>query len=458
MTRITLLGLAALALAVAVGCKKTDGLYCCINAAECGTAIVPCETGERCEEPIHTCVADVGMPCSMSSECVTDLDHPYCVMEMCVAECVGNESCDGSSDTDGMYCVDGDCVECTSATRTTDCTDPMMPSCDNGICEACEVDGDCGADRVCLLNGSCADTGRILFASPGGTGTCLMPASPCSLPVALGMVSMTKDIVKLEPGNYPLDPRPADLTMDMIMTGRGATLDLEDTNSEVLRITATADVTLIGITIKDGNGAPGDGIRCEPGASLIAHEVTVVDNAQSGISADSCNLTLTRSNIEHNTAGGVRLLNNSRYIITNSFITQNGNQNSAYGGLNLQSIATGNVLRFNTIADNDAMAVPAGYFCVSQTIDADGNLIVSNTEMPPGSQVTTGCPTGNSLQSADSALFNFVNITAPFDYHIQPGSDAIDVPGVPAREMFDVDGDARPAGTGHDYGADEFTP
>jgi hypothetical protein len=41
------------------------------------------------------------------------------------------------------------------------------------------------------------------------------------------------------------------------------------------------------------------------------------------------------------------------------------------------------------------------------------------------------------------------------DYHIGPGSAAIDV-GVDAGVETDIDGEPRPTGTGHDIGADEF--
>ena len=47
------------------------------------------------------------------------------------------------------------------------------------------------------------------------------------------------------------------------------------------------------------------------------------DGSGLGVSASKCNLTVDRSKVEHNAAGGITISNMSTYSVTNTFIFLN---------------------------------------------------------------------------------------------------------------------------------------
>jgi hypothetical protein len=65
----------------------------------------------------------------------------------------------------------------------------------------------------------------------------------------------------------------------------------------------------------------------------------------------------------------------------------------------------------------------------------------------------------SSTVAMDSIALKFKNDTvAPYDYHLQNGSVAIDAATTSTPITIDVDGDVRPQGAGKDQGADEYKP
>jgi hypothetical protein len=448
----------SLVLVVTTGCKKTDDLYCCMTC----TTPVACDIGERCEESIHTCVEDIGGACTMSSDCADEPMYPYCVDEVCVAICSGDQSCNGAAGADGPYCLNGACVECSIATQAQDCGG-MTPVCDDGVCSACDVDEDCGNDGVCLISGACAATNRILYASTVGANTTCSFASPCAIDEALRQVNTTRDIVKLAPGVYTINPRPSefDLMEDVIITGRGADLNLDIVNSPVLRVEG-ANVTLIGMIIRDGANIPGDGVVCD-NAALTIHEVTITQNAQLGIRATNCALAVSRSTLVLNNGGGIFFDSmTTGFQIVNNIIARNGNPSGSFrGGLDLQSGVTGNRVEFNTIAENFANNEPGGLICGGgEPAMVANNIIAGNTRTGtmPEDQITPGCDTSNSILRNDVVDFQFVNpMSAPYDYHLSSES-SIAVDGASGSQPHDIDGERRPNGSAPDHGADEFYP
>ena len=74
-----------------------------------------------------------------------------------------------------------------------------------------------------------------------------------------------------------------------------------------------------------------------------------------------------------------------------------------------------------------------------------GNPSVASCSFP-GSIVAPTDITALKLKHPDSA---------PYDYHLLPGSSAIDAAVGTSALNHDLDGDARPKGAGRDVGADE---
>ncbi|MBN9523786.1 right-handed parallel beta-helix repeat-containing protein [bacterium] len=127
--------------------------------------------------------------------------------------------------------------------------------------------------------------------------------------------------------------------------------------------------------------------------------------------------------------------------------------------------STGTVLRnnvlFSTHSFRGAVAVAADslaglasdYNAVEDRFSADGG----NTALDlAGWQAATG-QDRNSVRLADVAALNGLFVDRPGgDYHLRPGSPAVDRGTPLGAPAADFEGQARPAGAGYDIGADEY--
>ena len=235
-----------------------------------------------------------------------------------------------------------------------------------------------------------------------------------------------------------------------------------------------------GIITGDGNGATpattirgtkirnsvGNGIRVTGGACSITTSL-VTGGMQMGVAADSVKLSIERSIVSHNRAGGISLMGSgSSYDITNNFVFRNGNDaNGAFGGLRLAPTSSGNnKVRHNTITFNDSQVdanplYAGGLYCTNGT--AANNLIFANyagNTTQPNAQFAGNCDTTGSIIDNGGTQMHFVSpIAAPFDYHLaNVASPAIDV-AISSDVSVDFDGQARPNGQ-PDVGADELYP
>ncbi|MBL0213359.1 MAG: hypothetical protein IPQ07_05720 [Myxococcales bacterium] len=123
-------------------------------------------------------------------------------------------------------------------------------------------------------------------------------------------------------------------------------------------------------------------------------------------------------------------------------------------GVELYSTGTGNVIAFNTIVDNGLVATPSfGFDCqVTTPASFPSNIIARNQGATRGTDCTFP---GSIVVDADITALKFKQPdVAPYDYHIMPGSLAVDM-GTISTLDHDFDGDARPKGAGRDVGADE---
>lgn len=233
------------------------------------------------------------------------------------------------------------------------------------------------------------------------------------------------------------------------------------------------NVELSGAT-GDPSNAPlnaGSGLYCRrTGGSpeVEFRDVLVKNNSYTGIRSLTCTITAIRSVFVGNPMGVLLQdstvtidrsqfmangtganLDGGRFAITNSIAARNDG-----AGIELYSEVTGNKLEFNTIVDNaHAIAGSAGFNCnLTVTTAFPNNLLARNGAATIGTNCTYP---GSIIVDSDISSIKFKQPdAAPYDYHLMPGSMAIDMATVSTMD-HDFDGDARPKGAGRDVGADE---
>ena len=220
------------------------------------------------------------------------------------------------------------------------------------------------------------------------------------------------------------------------------------------------------------------------------------------ISFNSIGITLTNNIIVQNQApaggDGIILIGNSALPVTATLLHNTVADNGGQGGLTQQITppATGTEATPLSPADaasdepehaelrllSEARSLPLRRSGVAAQADAQGILVGAYATLSGVNTIVSGHTLGisvtypaSSTVTMDHTLWNnttdyssgvthtndrsgdpaFVNPTAG-DYHIGAASAAIDQ-GVDAGVSTDIDGDARPQGSGYDIGADEYT-
>lgn len=409
--------------------------------------------------------------CATSAECSTGA--PYCADgASCSATCSGDADCPGfGQSTDEKFCEGGSCVACRAE---ADCG-ASTPVCDEGACRRCERNDECDSG-VCATDGSCVAEGSVLYVSPnGGSETCTK-AAPCTLAKGIALTPPRQFIVVL-PGTHTLsntlamsgtrsligsgDPRPI-----ITRTGTGPIITVisgagSDISLDHLQLSGATSI---------GGGQTGWAVLCPDGTQMgmrgtvRMRDALVTQNESGGIEARKCTVEISTSTFT-STANAVSVVdtnatihrntfnNNTRavfldagvFVVTNNFIYRNET------GIELFANA-GSVVEYNTIADNSMF----GFSC--QGFDAaeqfGNNLLARNPENLPN---PFNCSFPNTISAGtDIAPIKFKSPdVAPFDYHIQAGSSALDL-GSTGKVTTDFDGESRPFGSGADIGADEL--
>jgi hypothetical protein len=417
VARLLIIALVALA-----GCKKQSELYCGMHPGD----LENCGYLDAGVDARPVCMADL--------DCAASPAAPYCEpsAQFCV-ECYLPEHC--ASNADKPFC-DPETFLCTSCVANTDC-----------------------ASNVCLPTGVCGDDSNVAYVDPvGGVDNSGCGAATKCKTVKAALATK-KPYVKLQ----------GTISEAVVIDGQAVTLIAEPattlgraTNGVVLVITHGSDVAIYDLTIL---GAAEKGIAADMKSTLRITRVTVTGcnvKDKRAIEIKDSIFTMSRSTVHSNVGGGITVDAASIYQITNSMIYRNGAKDSAVGGLVLQPTSSAfNRFELNTVADNIAKLGVAGGVQCAASIAAPNNLVVRNTTdiLTIGTTQTGGaCNFGQSVSDPDATMFMFVNAeTAPYDYHIGPGSLAIDR-GVTSDLTLDVDGDARPFNTKFDVGADEYAP
>jgi hypothetical protein len=415
-------------------------------------SVVACDKGaaRQCDErvgcpPPQTC--DFG-----SNQCVGENDNVLCSSD---ANCSGeNRFCDLAFSK---------CVPCLMEGASTECTGQYERwICKKTACESCgDKDGDCDGS-LCLRSGGCAAPATVAVVTTNGTdnATCA-PATPCATLAAA--VASGRANIRLGPGTHTSaaavvlnraiaiygnkDPMAA--RTKITRTGAGPIFDVSGGGKIELR-----DLELTG-----ASGVTGHAITVSAGTpTLDLESVDLIGNAGQGIAAGAASLQVIESLVVSNAAGGISA--SGTVTLANNIVAKNGTASSAVGGLRLTSTAAGNLVRYNTIADNLATGAGTGVFCASNSIRLSSNIFAGNTVATCATAYSL-FPVGTAVTAPDKAGDpKFIATTLPADrndetfYHLMDTSAALSGGEPLTAGENDIDGDRRLLTP--DIGADEL--
>ncbi len=447
----------------AAGCTKQNPNLCCTDEADCAaqglSSDAQCADGLLCRG--NQCIA---VTCTASNEC--DASAPYCVDSSCSEGCTEDTQCPGFGQSAAPYCVGGACLQCRSD-FADDCNS-TSPICDSGTCRKCQSHEECPTG-VCGDDGACATEVNIAYVTADGSATAACTrAAPCSIAHA---ITLGKPFVLLASGSYIL-ANPLSVGGTQHLIGQGVASLRRSGTGPVVDIVLGSDVTFERLEITAATGTmDGIGINCgaNPAGTRTVRllRAVVSSNQLSGIYADSCTVYADRTVFKNN--GNINFHDSSATItrcaiyeqasyltfdsgtltLMNSFIYRNG------GGLDFYSTSTTNKIEFNTFVDNGNLT--AGISCNPSNAPTSllNNIFARNSPNTFGSKCTFP---GSVIVDTDIAPLKFKSPgSAPYDYHLEAGSIAIDQATQSTLDI-DFDGDARPSGGGRDVGADEFVP
>jgi Periplasmic copper-binding protein (NosD) len=458
-----------LLLLVLAGCgTKKNPEACCVDEADCAAVGLPagstCEDGRSCRN--NRCVE---LPCTSSNEC--DALEPYCGGDICEPTCSDDAQCPGFGQTAAQKFCEGTCVECRAA---ADCG-TSTPVCDAGTCRQCGLNDEC-ASGACTADGSCADEMAIAYVAPTGSASAQCRRDdPCSFARAIDP-GINRRYVVLAAGNYQLTTTVVLDGLRSFIGAKGARPTIaKSTSGIILQLGSGADITFDNVEVRGATkSAPtavdGIGIDCPSKfqkSSLRLTRTLFSQNQSGGVFARQCNLevsestfvnnergleatdvmgTIERSTFANNLATGL-ILDGGLYKITNNFMVRNLRGSDIY-----VSIA-GSTFEFNTVADNSMVGVSCQGTGTGD-FKFPTNLITGN-----GTNVETTLEcnfNGSMIIAGDTAHVKYKSpTTPPYDYHLTAGSSAVDQI-TTSTQVRDFDGETRPYGAGHDFGADEL--
>ena len=316
-------------------------------------------------------------------------------------------------------------------------------------------DGDCDS-QAALPDGTCAVEADVIYAAADGVGSDCSKAIPCSLDTAFGELP-AKQQLHVAAGSYAV-------TAPIALPNAGAHYRLFGPGRSFNQPLTAGNATDVELDFLEITGSPGVGLACA-NAKVTGVALWIHDNADYGVQAAPCTLSLSRSTFAHDAHGAVFVNQGVVDISTNLFVGNGDPADDTATAVQLQA-ATGTVA-FNTIAYNHqgpgAQRV-AGMHCQTAQLMVTGNIVTANdragafrTQADGG-----GCDYSTSYTAPGSSnndlAFNAID-GSPTSFRLTVGSTpVIDVPGLTMCAGVDIDGDARPQGKSCDDGADEFAP
>lgn len=239
----------------------------------------------------------------------------------------------------------------------------------------------------------------------------------------------------------------------------------------VLVIGGTSRVVVSDLEVSGATGASGIGIALEltsdPVVTLI--RVIVRNNAAGGVVAGNGLLIARRSKFVENFGGGLSLFR-TQFDLENNVIAGNGNSLGLSAGLYISEADLGpRRFEFNTVTGNDAApgtTTGVGCFNLRQPITLSNNIVYGNNSRDGRTQVIGVDCTWTYSDIGPGGVHGGGNIDVDprfidwthGDFHLGPGSPAVDRADPKSVLGVDLDGMSRPHGSGRDMGAFEQVP
>jgi len=472
-------------LVAVVGCTKPNPRSCIDGS--CSDPNFPfCDVSGQFGEGANTCLAvtcdaNAFVACSGDTALVCNAVGNNYDPHACGVSCDATKGCidclvDNDCGAAAPHCDgDGSCVECLDSTQ---CADPSKPFCDDSLhaCRGCSIDDECDSKVCDDTSGSCVDSSKVIYAAPDGIlFDCGTLAVPCSFQGAVDQVDGTRTVIKLLPGTYAETVTARSKVF--AVHGDGATLHPADTAAAGLTVTnGDATVTVVGMAFERGVGAGANAaITCNADSSPARGNVVLdrvsVTVPQNGVTL--CKATVTRSSFKATTATpGVLLFSGtiSRSRFEGGRVQMPTVGPSGFGDfaenclfINTQvESGTDAAVRFSTLINSVVLCGQTGSPQPNR-INLTDDIMVSTSAIETGvcdhhHVVAMPAPLpGGTNDNVTTEDPRFVNAAAG-DYHLMPGSPAIDAADPTATSTTDYDGKPRPIGAGKDIGAFEFKP
>lgn len=409
------------------------------------------------------CLVDQGV---INGAC-DDPDRPYCSADGECVDCVGLGGCDSvGAVTPVCNTSSGLCVQCTAS--DIGACGGTTPVCnDLNACVGCDEHEQCASGACNFASGACFE--EVLHVDRGadcGAGDGSIEAPFCEIQDAVsaaGVGGPTVVKVKSSPSAFTKQIQvSAGRSIAIVRDGSGmVTLTVPDLDPVVVNDGAEAFLYNLRIT----GGSISKGLLCLS-ASVWLDRIQIDKREGHAIDASGCSLTIRRSKIYDNNAGGVKASDGTTRI-ENSFIVQNGNTFAEVSGITLTNGADLDVV-YSTIADNDAKnGMGDSLHCTGLGAVSLRNAIVFGAN-PTTSVICPGADTRDSVVDATSLMGSGVVHEPELDpaWFIAPASGNFAIkPETPFKGVakwraedprVDFDGDPRPGEDGDvDYtGAD----
>lgn len=345
-----------------------------------------------------------GDQCTLNTEC-TDPSMPFCIGGACNASCGESTDC---VDPDHPVCAaDGACVGCEVA---ADCTGADAPICDTTAreCRGCAADAECSGGVCIEAEGGCVADSEVAFVADMGTdtGTCTR-AAPCdTISFALAQAGGRR-VIKVLGGTLAIFNDPITLTGDVVLDGDDTSLQ---SNATAITVNgpSTAIVEGFRVTVSTDPVTPAIKIT-GAGARPIFHDITVVPGAGGfGIHATlSSELTLQHSRVGAlgSTTTEVQCQNAKIHVDQSRF-------ESAFVGTGTGA-CEGSVTRNRFTSNNDkSVQMNGGPFVVENNLIVHNNGFndsMSAANMRPGSTIRFNTLINTTAVASDGAALSCDN-------------------------------------------------